>query len=226
MYLSRIKLNTSLRKTMQAMAAPNLFHGAIENSESDARTRKLWRLDTLNGEKYLLILSRNKLDFSSVAEQFGYGTEYECKNYDGLLERITNGSKWHFRLKANPTIQKSSHKDDRGKILAHITTTHQEEWLIKRSEKNGFKLKDEEWLVTESRWYIFKKNKEQKNIATLKNTFPCTRRGDPKVKLLSVTYEGILTVTDADAFRNALVNGIGREKAYGLGLMTIVGVKE
>jgi CRISPR system Cascade subunit CasE len=104
----------------------------------------------------------------------------------------------------------SSRENGRGKILAHITTAHQEEWLINRSEKNGFKLADEEWLVTESRWYIFKKNKEQKN----------------KVKLLSVTYEGILTVTDADAFRNALVNGIGREKAYGLGLMTIVGVRK
>lgn len=46
-----------------------------------------------------------------------------------------------------------------------------------------------------------------------------------KVKLLAVTYEGILTVTDADALRNALVNGIGREKAYGMGLMTLAGIK-
>ena len=71
MYLSRIKLNTSLRKTMQALAAPNLFHGAIESSETDERTRKLWRIDTLYGDRYLLILSENKTDFSTVAEQFG-----------------------------------------------------------------------------------------------------------------------------------------------------------
>ena len=192
---------------MQAMAAPNLFHGAVENAEAGERTRKLWRVDTLYGEKYLLILTENEVDFSTVAEQFGFGCEYECKCYDGLLDRITNGSKWRFRLKANPTVQKSSNVSGRGKILAHITTAHQEEWLAKRAEKNGFLLSEGEWLVTESRWYIFKKNKEQKN----------------KVKLISVTYEGVLTVTDADAFRNALKTGIGREKAYGLGLMTVAG---
>ena len=45
------------------------------------------------------------------------------------------------------------------------------------------------------------------------------------MQMLSVVFEGVLTVTDADAFRNALVNGIGREKAYGMGLLTIAGVK-
>lgn len=209
MYLSRIRLNTSLRKTMQAMAAPNLFHGAIESAEIGERTRKLWRIDTLYGEQYLLILSKCKIDFSSVAEQFGYGCEYECKNYDGLLECITNGSKWQFRLTANPTIQLSGRSSEkgRGKVLAHITTEYQEEWLCRKAEKNGFSVSEGEYFVTASRWYMFKKNKEQKS----------------KVKLLSVTFEGILTITDADTFRKALVNGIGREKAYGMGLLTVAG---
>lgn len=212
MYLSRIKLNMSLRKTMQAMAAPNLFHGAIESAEKGERTRKLWRLDTLYDVQYLLILSENIIDFSTVALQFGYGSEYECKKYDGLLERIANGSKWQFRLKANPTVQTKKYftEKGRGKVLAHITTAHQEEWLKRRSEKNGFSLSEGEWLVTESRWYVFKKNKEQKS----------------KVKLLSVTYEGTLTVTDAEAFKKALVNGIGREKAFGMGLLTIAGIRK
>lgn len=211
MYLSRIKLNTSLRKTMQAMAAPNLFHGAIESAEKGEITRKLWRIDTLYGVQYLLILSENIIDFSMVALQFGYGSEYECKKYDELLERIVNGSKWQFRLKANPTVQTKKYLTEkgRGKVLAHITTAHQEEWLKRRSEKNGFSLSEGEWLVTESRWYVFKKNKEQKS----------------KVKLLSVTYEGTLTVTDAEAFKKALVNGIGREKAFGMGLLTIAGIR-
>ena len=37
-----------------------------------------------------------------------------------------------------------------------------------------------------------------------------------------VTYEGLLTVTDAAKFREALTSGIGRGKAYGLGLLTVV----
>lgn len=211
MYLSRIKLNTSLRKTMQAMAAPNIFHGAVESAETGERTRKLWRTDTLRSEHYLLILSENMIDLASVAEQFGYDGEYECKSYDGLLARLTNGSKWHFRLTANPTIQFADRNSEkgRGKVAAHITPKFQEKWLCEKAEKNGFSLTDGEYLVTSSRWYMFKKNRDDKN----------------RVKLLSVTFEGLLTVTDADAFRNALVNGIGREKAYGMGLLTIAGGK-
>ena len=210
MYLSRIKLDTSLRKTMQALSAPNLIHGAIESTEGEERTRKLWRIDDLHGDKYLLILSQNEIDFSSVAEQFSDSREYECKTYDKLLERIENGGKWHFRLKANPVISKRLEEGKRGKVLAHISTSHQEEWLLKKAEKNGFLLNEGEWLVTESRWYIFKKNKDSKS----------------SVKMLSVTYEGILTVTDAELFSQALINGIGREKAFGLGLMTIAGVRK
>ena len=42
----------------------------------------------------------------------------------------------------------------------------------------------------------------------------------------SVTFEGILTVTDAARFRETLTQGLGRGKAYGNGLMTVVGIGE
>ena len=40
--------------------------------------------------------------------------------------------------------------------------------------------------------------------------------------LLAVTYEGVLQVTDPEAFRNLLCQGMGRGKAYGLGLLTVM----
>ena len=121
MYLSRIKLDTSRTGTMRGLASPSVFHGAIECADKE-RTRKLWRVDTLYGEQILLVLSEDRIDLTSVAEQFGYDSSYESKIYDGLLERITNGSRWHFRLKANPTIQKYDENKGRGRVLAHITT--------------------------------------------------------------------------------------------------------
>lgn len=211
MYLSRIKLNTSLTKTMKGLASPSLFHGAIESSENcekEERTRKLWRIDKLRGEDHLLILSESKIDFSSVSKQFGYGEEFESKCYDNFLESISEGSRWRFRLRANPTVQKYAPEKGRGKAIAHITIKHQEEWLKKQSEKYGFILSDEEWLVTESHWYNFKKNRADKS----------------SIKLLAVTFDGILTVADIDKFRSALTEGIGREKAYGMGMLTIAGI--
>ena len=204
MYLSRIKLDTSKTDTMRALVSPNIFHEAIESADEE-RTRKLWRLDTLYGEHILLILSEKQIDLSNVAKQFCYDDSFETKNYEALLDRITNGSRWRFCLKANPTIQKYDPKKRRGKVLAHITTEYQSEWLKKQAEKNGFSLNDEEWLVTGSRWYVFKKNRYKKD----------------RVRMLAATYEGIRTVTDAEAFKKMLVTGIGREKAYGMGLLTV-----
>lgn len=37
-----------------------------------------------------------------------------------------------------------------------------------------------------------------------------------------VTYEGMIRVTDEELFKELLVSGIGRGKAYGMGLFTIV----
>lgn len=48
---------------------------------------------------------------------------------------------------------------------------------------------------------------------------PESRNYDP---LLAVTYEGVLQVTDPEAFRNLLCQGMGRGKAYGLGLLTVM----
>ena len=192
MYLSRIELDLSREKTMQALVSPNLFHGAIESAEKDGRSRKLWRVDTLGGKQYLLILSEKQLDFSAAAEQFGTGT-YECKSYDGLLSRIENGTRWQFCLKANPTVQKYDTEKGRGKPIAHITPEFQMEWLKKQSEKKGFALEDNQWSVTGVKWYNFRKGEARH-----------------RVRLLAVTYEGTLTVTNAELFKSAMIGGIGR----------------
>lgn len=202
MYLSRIELNIGLRETMKALASPSKFHGAVENSFGGEKSRRLWRIDDLNGNKYILILSEEIPNLEHFAEQFGYLGKYETKDYSLLLDRIVNGGKWRFRLTANPTISKSH-----GKVLAHITPKYQKKWLSDRAEKCGFSLDDGEFQTVQSKWYNFHKKNGDKSA---------------NIRLLSVTFEGMLTISDAEKFKETLCNGIGREKAYGQGLLTVV----
>ena len=134
--------------------------------------------------------------------------EAQTKDYIPLLERISEGSEWQFRLTANPTksCARPGEGNSRGKVLAHCTVGYQEQWLLERAEKHGFCITAGEFAVTESRWLKFSKGNE---------------RGR-SVSLLSVTYEGILRVTDAELFCQLLTEGMGRGKAYGLGLMTVM----
>ena len=205
MYLSRIRLDTKNRQTMLALNSPNLFHGAIEASYEGERKRTLWRIDSLNGDLYVLLQSENEPDLTAFCEQFGYrGEAWETKNYDDFLSGIKCGSRWRFRITANPTKSVSKGSSDRGTVHAHITVGHQKEWLIKKGEVNGFSVDEDSFNVTGIKWLKFNK-RDRKNVT-----------------LLSVAYEGILEVIDPDLFRNAILSGIGRGKAYGMGLMTLM----
>lgn len=210
MYLSRLRLDTQRRSTMKALNAPNLFHGAIEHAFTGQRTRKLWRVDTLGGNRYLLLLSGEKPDLTAAAEQFGLPgvPSWETKACDSLLRRIKEGTLWHFRLTANPTkccVQPGQTSGIRGTVHAHITAEYQKQWLLERSEKHGFSLRADTFQTVESEWKIFRKGSERN-----------------RVTLLAVTYEGLLRVTNAKLFCKTLTGGIGRGKAYGMGLLTVV----
>ena len=204
MFLSRIELDLRQRAVMMALASPNRIHGAIEQSFHGPRGRNLWRVDTLGGKTWLLVLSQDKPDFSRVAAQFG-APGWESRDYDPLLRRIKIGKVWHFRLTANPTISKSGANEERGKVLGHITPAYQKRWLMNRAERHGFSLTEEDFDVVQSRWLRFRKGTE----------------GGRPVTLLSVTYEGSLTVRDPELFTQVLTGGFGRGKAYGLGLITV-----
>ncbi len=208
MYLSRVALDVHKRSTMVALANPQQFHGAVEQAFVGERRRRLWRLDQLGEQLYLLLLSEDTPNLTQMAEQFGTGEMPETKDYTPLLERIKAGTVWTFRLTANPTKSVPNPKEHtkRGKVCAHITTEFQEKWLLERAEKHGFQLNPHGFTVMQCQWRRFQK----------------AHKGRP-VSLLSVTYEGVLEVTDAEKFRQVLIEGIGRGKAYGLGMMTVMG---
>lgn len=206
MYLSRVELDMSRRNTMIALAAPQKFHGAVERSFPGERQRRLWRLDYLSNRLYMLILSEERPDLSNVIDQFGTGKDAESRNYDTLLQKITPDSYWHFRLVANPTksCKKTSNSNERGTVVAHRTVKFQKKWLLDRAQKNGFEIEEEMFDVKELCWNHFTKSNK------------CA------VSLLAVTYEGTLKVTDVEKFQALLCNGIGRGKAYGMGMLTVV----
>ncbi len=211
MYLSRVELDLTRRAVMQALAAPQKLHGAVESAFAGERRRRLWRLDRLGGKLYLLLLSEDRPDLAGITAQFGPAEgagAAETRDYTPLLQRITPGSTWQFRLTANPTKSCSAPgaAAARGAVRAHCTVEYQRQWLLQRAEKHGFALTPDSFTVTASRWLQFAKGGDRRRPVTL----------------LSVTYEGVLQVTDPQAFCQMLSQGLGRGKAYGLGLMTVM----
>ena len=210
MYLSRVTLDTSRVETIRALTKPAILHGAIEQSFNGEKKRRLWRIDQTDDACYVLVLSEDFPDFTMLLEQFSNlrgSDSWKTKSYSSFLERIDTNQTWHFRLCANPVHSvKEQGSMKRGKLFAHITREHQEKWLLERAPKNGFFLQRGNFDVIRSEWVNFSKNTEKHK----------------KVSIHMAVFDGILTVTDANCFRKTLVTGIGRAKAYGCGLLTVM----
>ncbi|NLZ28288.1 MAG: type I-E CRISPR-associated protein Cas6/Cse3/CasE [Firmicutes bacterium] len=216
MYLSRVALNTRRRDTMAALASPQRLHAAVESSFPpglSVKGRSLWRIDLLANDTYLLVLSEQKPDFTHIVEQFGWpeaDQKWETKNYNYLIDQIRVGQRWQFRLRANPahSVKQSGDEkqsDNRGKVYAHVTARQQEQWLLERAQKNGFALTEGSFRVV---------HRETRRF----------RRHQKTITLGVATFEGVLEVTDLTLFLQALTRGIGRAKAFGCGLLTIMKV--
>jgi CRISPR system Cascade subunit CasE len=169
---------------------------------------------------YVLIVSEIRPDFTSFIQQFGWsasGQVGETKEYEPFLNSIENGSKWQFRLTANPV--RSARRDEesreqRGKITG-LSVEDQKKWLADRAEKHGFHIPE----------FLYKnqdgdevKEYSHKIVSREKKQFK--RQG--KIVTISIaTFEGFLQVSDAELFTQMLRNGIGRARAYGCGLFTV-----
>ena len=136
------------------------------------------------------------------------GEKGVTKSYDAFLSGIHAGEEFRFRLAANPS-KAIALEQERGKIVANITPTYQKQWLLNRSEAHGFSVKEETFDITESRWVQFHKTDPQAGKSRY-------------VRFLMTVYEGLLQVTDEENFRKILVEGLGREKAFGCGLLTVM----
>ena len=208
-FLSRVEINTKRKATMKFLSSLQVMHASVENCFTEDNTRKLWRLDYFKNAYYVLILSANKPDLSVIKEQYGFQEQVanDVMDYERVLDLLQNGQVWRFRLRANPvhSVKKGQNPEfSRGKVYPHITVEQQKNWLLERSEKLGFSIKNFDIVQREVKKF---------------------KRQDKFVTLSMATYEGILEVEDVDAFRKTLTAGVGKAKAYGCGLLTLARIR-
>ena len=147
--------------------------------------------------------------------------EVESKRFDPQLDA---GDRLGFKLRANPTVArpagdgKRSHRSD---VMMHAKFAYPRSdrnsrecqaametaairWLANQGDKAGFVLQGEAAVESYRQHELRKRND-----------------GSQTVQFSSVDYSGLLEVTDAGRFIEAMARGFGRAKAFGCGLMLI-----
>lgn len=216
MLLHRLHLDPRNKAARRDLADPYQMHATLCRAFStpDKKCPEgefLWRLDPeMNpsedprcpGNPRLLIQSRSEPNWSRIEVD---GWFFGGRPAPGVpvMERLrigelTGGQRFRFRLRANPCVNRD------GKRLGLLRRNEQEVWLTRKGNLHGFSLQP--FRISQERMLRGRKH------------------GGTEIRIYSVLFDGILTMTDAATFRKALETGIGHGKALGLGLLSIVPV--
>jgi len=220
MYLSRVEIDVSDRHKTSDLTHLGAFHNWVEQSfpeeiTAEKRKRHLWRIDKLAGKEYLLVLSESVPNLE-LFTKYGITETAVTKSYDQFLDSIQEGQLMQFRLTANPTYTVSQPGQKQGRIFPHVTVEQQCQWLVKRAEKSGFQLVEQEMVDIPGA-------PTSKDFKIISRDHPMLhRKAGRGVRLSRVTFEGMLRVANIADFKQTLTKGLGREKAFGIGLMTVI----
>ncbi|WP_309031589.1 type I-E CRISPR-associated protein Cas6/Cse3/CasE [Streptomyces alfalfae] len=248
-YLSKIALNPRRRAAVSLLSSPHRLHAAVLAglAVQPVTERVLWRLDNNTPHRAdLLILTQSRPSWAHLVDDAGWPGADDgaplIADYTPLLERITRGREFGFRLTANParSITQPSRPSEqqavrmkkaaengrkvRGSRVAHRTAAQQLQWLLDRSERHGFTIPDATATPPAPGLQTEEQNLAAGPAAAIvsRDILRFRKHPDgPRVTLSTATFEGHLRVTDPDTLRTTLLTGIGPAKGYGQGLLTL-----
>jgi len=88
-------------------------------------------------------------------------------------------------------------------VISLVSPDNLKRGIVKPHVTSEYQMNKEDFSIVERGYEVFKKAVKP-------------------IRLIKVVYEGILTVSDADLFKKLLTEGMGKKKAYGFGLMTVI----
>ncbi|MCA6215587.1 type I-E CRISPR-associated protein Cas6/Cse3/CasE [Ideonella sp. B7] len=202
MYLTRLRLDPRSAQARRDLADPYEMHRTLVRAfvadATQAPPRFLWRLEPTSPWRApeLLVQSSHAADWAVLAALPGY-LQAECPWETKALALdpwLKASARCRFRLWANPTVTRE------GKRRGLAAEADQLGWLQRQGARHGFAV--ETVLVT-----------GQNRLDS--------RKGDARLSLLQVGFEGLLQVTEPAALQQALAAGIGPGKAFGCGLLSL-----
>ncbi len=234
MYLSQLILNPRSREVRRDLANCQQLHrtllSAFPQAETEAARQEfglLFRVEIhpRTGVATVLAQSVRQPDWTNLPPEY-LNDEAACQSLaDKYTADVLHAQRrLRFRLRANPTrkIETKSLPDGtkrNGRRVELFRAEDQIAWLQRKGQTTGFRVLDLQRNpdVPNTRVWNVRTNPENKLTGWRKGS-------DKPMKFGSVLFEGELEITNAEQFRQALIDGIGTGKAYGFGLLSIAPV--
>lgn len=223
MYLSRIHLNPRCKEVRRDLADPYQLHSTLCRAFCPPNQKCppgefLWRIEPegeSTGTPRLLLQSRSVPDWSRVGVQ---GWLKEAASPIDLRDRLNldaveAGRRFRFRLRGNPCVTRN------GKRLGLLQQAEQEAWIVRKGEQHGF-------VLPQMTSFDFSESLQDRIDVRIsqEQMLGGKQRSGNGIRVFSVLYDGVLSVTEPDKFGDALQTGIGHGKVMGLGLLSVASI--
>lgn len=214
-WLTRLVLNPAHRQTHYDLGNAAALHRRVMTLVPDqlgnqprAQAGVLFRIEpdtphhTTGAPKAPVILVQTQVPPDTSRLPGGYATQTLTRNMQPMLTALRPGLPVRYRLLGN-AVRRCGPNSTVGKWKQVIPLhgAEADQWWAERSHTSGLTL-----LTTTSE----------------KAASVSTRHDDTtRINRSAVLYEGTATVRDPGALRTALLQGIGRSKSYGCGLLSL-----
>ncbi|MET9254617.1 type I-E CRISPR-associated protein Cas6/Cse3/CasE [Streptomyces sp. NPDC003717] len=216
-WLTRLRLNSAHRAVQHDLRDAAALHRRIMSLLPDrlgdnprARAGVLFRLDTDDTlAPTLLVQSGVAPDTERLPN--GYGSA-QTRDMSVLLTALRPGLPVRYRFLGN-AVRRCGRNSTQGhwKQAIPLLGGEAEEWWARRADDAGLVLHTvlSDAADTLPAWHRARDQEDR------------SRKNGVRVDHRGRRFEGTATVRDADALRSALLNGIGRSKSYGCGLLSL-----
>lgn len=203
MYLTKIELSIRSQSVRAALRNTQKMHqlvtGFFGKQRKDADI--LFRSYAHDAVVDLYIYSLVPVDQSRIPQGMKLVSQ---KDMTPWLEGIKNGSVFEFLLDTAPFKKLSDAATRNNRRRALQTVKERAAWLDRKAKQNGFQI-------------LSMREKEGKKVTA----YHMTEKGG-ELTIGTWAYAGYLAVTNADAFKLAVEQGIGPGKAYGMGMLLLM----
>ncbi|MCE7081672.1 type I-E CRISPR-associated protein Cas6/Cse3/CasE [Streptomyces sp. ST2-7A] len=213
-WLARLTLNPQCEQARRDATGPDSpvhLHRRVmslypDDAGPDPRARfgVLYRAEETPTGVHLIIQSNHRPDPGRLPH--GYGT-LVTSSLDPLLDALKPGRHIHYRCVASAVRKPGATTRAAYNLPAVVPLkgTAAAEWWMRQAEKTG----------------ITAHTAHHEPIDPVNSPRPGDDRRAPRIRHNRTRFEGTATVTDPDLLRTKIIEGIGRGKPYGCGLLSI-----
>lgn len=206
-----------------------LIHALPDQPEREKKPRLLYRHDEYDDAHSVLVQTPVEPDWEALTST----ADVKVKSFDP--SQIETDRQFRFLLRANPVVRRRGTYFKDGKAR-HVLVGSHADWVKKQTGVAPPSREEQlvNWLAekghsergTLGTYVLTKKIQGEKTVPACvvspakSYSFRRSKESRP-MYFMGVDFEGILQVTDPEAFARILQAGIGRGKAFGFGLLSL-----